>query len=144
MRSSAGKIARGVDVRADGGYAIWWPAAGFPILSLAKVAQLPEWLRAIIENLPQQRSAAIVLPDLHLLKHLIRTVAAAHEGQRNNALFWAACRAGEMVASGLLDAAATAAVLAEAATRCSLPWLEADRTAWNGIKKTGGAFGEQH
>src|SRR5262249_2497669 len=32
LRCSAGKIAAGIDVRADGGYVIWWPAAGQPVL----------------------------------------------------------------------------------------------------------------
>jgi len=29
LRCSAGRVATGVDVRADGGYVIWWPREGF-------------------------------------------------------------------------------------------------------------------
>jgi hypothetical protein len=32
LRCSTSKIARGVDVRADGGYVIWWPATSGPVL----------------------------------------------------------------------------------------------------------------
>lgn len=31
MRNSQALIAPGVDVRGDGGYAIWWPAYGYPV-----------------------------------------------------------------------------------------------------------------
>jgi len=44
LRCSAGLIAPGVDVRADGGYAIWWPANGFPVLSDAPMTDWPDWL----------------------------------------------------------------------------------------------------
>ena len=65
-------------------------------------------------------------------------VAGAREGERNSLTYWAACRAGEMVASGLLGADAAAAVIAEAAMRAGLPRAEAERTARSGIRATGG------
>jgi len=44
MRCSASRIAIGVDVRGDGGYIIWWPAAGQPVLCDSPTASWPEWL----------------------------------------------------------------------------------------------------
>jgi len=46
---------------------------------------------------------------------LIRTVHAAPEGQRHPTLFWAACRAGELVALGAIGSQAAAAALVQAA-----------------------------
>jgi hypothetical protein len=43
LRCSDGKIADGVDVRADGGYAIWWPREGFGVDDWP-LADWPEWL----------------------------------------------------------------------------------------------------
>lgn len=43
-RCSAGKIAKGVDVRACGGYIIFWPAAGLPVPCQSPLAQWPAWL----------------------------------------------------------------------------------------------------
>jgi hypothetical protein len=44
LKCSAGKIAPGIDVRAEGGYVIWWPAAGFSVVD-HPLAEWPEWLR---------------------------------------------------------------------------------------------------
>jgi hypothetical protein len=43
VAGSTGKIADGVDVRADGGYAIWWPSTGRPIED-APICEWPDWL----------------------------------------------------------------------------------------------------
>ncbi len=43
LRCSTNKIAEGVDIRADGGYAIWWPATGRPIED-HPICEWPEWL----------------------------------------------------------------------------------------------------
>jgi hypothetical protein len=139
MRCSASKIAPGIDVRGDGGYVIWWPIAGLPVLRDAPLAPWPEWLR--IQLLSPQRPAAsrATVPDGHALARLVRLVAGAGAGERNDLTYWAACRAGEMVASGLFDADAAAALIAEAATRAGLPRVEAERTARSGIR-TGGSL----
>jgi hypothetical protein len=137
LRCSAGRIASGVDVRATGGYVIWWPAAGLGVSGHSQLAAWPEWL--LPQKPPSNRHVTrLVIPDDVALQRLIRFVAGSEPGERNRITFWAACRAGEMVASGLLSASAAAAVIAEAATRAGLPASEAQRTAWSGIRTAGG------
>jgi len=138
LRCSAGWIAAGVDVRADGGYVIWWPGVGLPVISEMPVAPWPNWLRHQLSHSRRKITSRITVPDGHVLMRLVRLIAGAREGERNNLAYWAACRAGEMVASGLLDPDAAAAMIAEAATRAGLPRGEAERVAWSGIKTTGG------
>jgi hypothetical protein len=43
LRCSTSKIERGIDVRADGGLVIWWPAQFYPVRE-APVATWPDWL----------------------------------------------------------------------------------------------------
>jgi hypothetical protein len=138
LRCSAGRIAAGVDVRATGGYIIWWPAAGCPALCDAPPAAWPEWLRVQVSS-PPRPAVRVVVPSNPNLIRLIRLIAAGRPGERNSLTFWAACRAGEMVASGLLGAETAVAVLAEAATRAGLPFGEAERTARSGIRASGGS-----
>jgi hypothetical protein len=138
LRCSAGKLAPGVDVRACGGYVIWWPASGIPVVSDLPAASWPASLSAQLCKPPSPKPLRVRLPDNVLLAGLVRAVAMAHPGQRNSMTYWAACRAGEMVASGLLDAGFAADVITEAAARAGLPDVEARRTAWSGIRKTGG------
>jgi hypothetical protein len=137
VRCSASKIARGVDTHAAGGYVIWWPATGLPIISDAPRAPWPIWLRS--EFCPPRPSLSVVrVPNHNFIGKLVRLVAGATEGERNSLTYWAACRAGEMVASGLLSADTAMAVIAEAATRAGLPRAEAERTARSGIRAAGG------
>jgi hypothetical protein len=124
--------------RAAASYVVWWPDIGLPGTSEMRVVPLPNWLRHQLSHSRCQITSRITVPDGHALTRLIRLIAGAREGERNNLTYWAACRAGEMVTSGLLDLDVAAGVIAEAATRAGLPRKEAERVAWSGIKKTGG------
>lgn len=45
IRNSASQIALGIDVRGEGGYAVWWPAHGCEAIgSLEEMTEWPEWL----------------------------------------------------------------------------------------------------
>ena len=138
LRCSAGRIAAGIDVRAAGGYVIWWPAAGLSVLSKLPPATWPIWLRGQLMPAPRSITSRSIAPDAHALTRFVRLIAGARKGERNNLTYWAACRAGEMVASGLLDTNTAVAVIAEAAMRAGLSRTEAERTAWNGVNATGG------
>lgn len=138
IRCSASKIAPGVDVRGDGGYVIWWPIAGLPVLREATLARWPEWLRTQLVSPHRPAASRATVPDCRALTRLVRLVAGAREGERNDITYWAACRAGEMVASGLFGADAAVALIVEAATRAGLPPVEAERTARSGVRTGGG------
>jgi Bifunctional DNA primase/polymerase, N-terminal len=143
MRCSAGKIVLGVDTRASGGYIIWWPAAGLPVLSDAPPAPWPAWFLAEFRPKPPPSASPTGgrIPDHRFIAKLVTMVASATEGERNSLTFWCACRAGEMVAEGLLSAETAIAVITEAATRCGLPRAEAERTARSGVNTARGGHG---
>ena len=134
LRSTAGKIAPGVDTRGDGGYIIWWPAAGRPVLNDSSLAPWPAWLLDQLRTPPEasRSQRAAIIPDDRALGRLVRLVAGAPQGQRNNLAFWAACRVGEMARSGLIGLETVAAVIAAAAMRAGLSQREAERTALSG------------
>jgi hypothetical protein len=51
IRNSTGKIAPGVDVRAEGGYAIWWPSHGYEAVgSLEDITEPPAWLLELLQS----------------------------------------------------------------------------------------------
>jgi hypothetical protein len=135
---SVGRIALGIDVRGDGGYVIWWPGAGLPVLSDAALASWPDWLCWLAMPSPPPVEPRITVPDRHALAGLIRIVATARDGERNRIAFWAACRAGEMARSGLIAFDTAAVVIAEAAVQAGLPRGEAERTARSGVRAGGG------
>jgi hypothetical protein len=68
---------------------------------------------------------------------LVKVIDGTGQGERDSLAYWA-CRAGEMVTSGLLGADAAAAMIAKAAARAGSPRSETERTAWSGIRATRG------
>lgn len=135
LRCWTGRPVPGVDGRGDGGYVIWWPAAGLPVLCDAPPNSWPDWLLSeLLPATPVRRPKKVAIPDGHMLAALVRKIAGAARGERNSITFWAACRAGEMSASGLITADTAAALIASAATRSGLTQTEAERTAWSGVR----------
>jgi hypothetical protein len=122
----------------EGGYVIWWLGVGLPVISEMPVALWPHWLCHQLSHSQRPIASRITVPDDHALAGLVRLISGAREGERNNLTYWAACRAGEMVASGLLRTDAAVAIIAEAARRAGLSREEAERAAWSGIRRTGG------
>src|SRR5262249_22616891 len=61
-RCWTGRPVPGVDGRANGGYVIWWPAAGLPVLSDAPLAQWPAWLFDEIQPLRSLAQDRVTIP----------------------------------------------------------------------------------
>jgi hypothetical protein len=140
VRNSAGRLAPGVDVRGEGGYAIWWPASGCAVLCDAPPSPWPQWLLGVVLRAPSTPpSGNINLAGFEdrRLAGLVRTVALAREGGRNNSLYWCACRLAEAVAAGRIDREFGTAVLALAATRAGLPEKESRFTIASAFKRAG-------
>jgi hypothetical protein len=141
MRSWVGRPLIGVDGRGDGGYIIWWPAAGLSLISDAPLAPWPEWL--IAELKPQDvagpgtvsKSLAELLvhrtgsryADAALTNAALR-VARSSPGSRNNALNGEAYGLGRLIAAGLLDGQTVADSLAAAAMAAGLVPREIEAT----------------
>jgi hypothetical protein len=140
LTCSASKIAVGIDVRADGGYIVWWPAAGMPVLASAAQAPWPDWL---LPSTPQPRLSeyrerpASGSELLHRVQGVVAAVAMAGEGQRNTLLYWGACRIRDMIAECELDRSAgqhAVSALHEAARRAGLRDQEISRTLASAVR----------
>jgi hypothetical protein len=146
LRNSAGRVAPGVDVRADGGYCIWWPSAGLPIKD-HPLDQLPEWPVWLLPSLmtppvtppPPYPKASATRSIIPAIEGVVRTVAMSPEGQRNAITYWAAHRLRESVAEGKITEGLARNLLLEAAARAGLPPREASLTINSAMR--GGARG---
>jgi hypothetical protein len=75
--------------------------------------------------------------DIEAVAGILKVVSSAVEGNRNNATFWAACRAGEMVKAGWFTDAAAIDVLLEAAVKAGLSQHAALSTIRSGLRTVG-------
>jgi hypothetical protein len=137
VHNSQGRLAKGVDTRGEGGFVIWWPAAGYPVLCDAPPAPWPRWLSEMLWPPASPVRAGPVGPlDLRRFEGLLRTVKFAQEKQRNTKLFWAACRLGEALSRGEITAAVATAALLRAAVAAGLSEREARTTIQSGFSAT--------
>lgn len=93
-----GKLCKGVDVKSNSGYLVAPPsihASGgrYEWINQASAAYAPQWVKNILNppirrRPPGERREGRIDP-------LILFVAGSEQGERNNRLFWAACRAHE-------------------------------------------------
>ncbi|MDO0926950.1 bifunctional DNA primase/polymerase [Streptomyces sp. TG1A-8] len=136
--NSAGRLAPGIDIRGAGGYLVG-PGSrtdhgAYTAVSgtarLAPAACPPALLRLLLPA-PRTAPPAPPRPGDHG-GGLVHFVLAAHEGQRNTRLFWAACRAYE---NGLGPALLTP--LVEAARTTGLTEREARATIASAARMTG-------
>ncbi len=72
---------------------------------------------------------------------LARSVAEARTGERNATLFWAVCRAAELINAGLISSDAALAALAASGSVCGLRDSEVRATIKSGLTATGASHG---
>ena len=146
LKCSTSRIAPGVDVRADGGYIIWWPAAGHLKARDAPLSDWPDWLTPpeppkltrtpYVRAWPRPAGAPYSISVENKLRGLARYVAGSPSGQRNATVYWAACRVGELMNVGAVEPAFARDVLIEAATMASAsPEFEAQRTVVSALRR---------
>jgi hypothetical protein len=142
MRNSAGRIAPGIDTRAEGGSVVWWPAAGLAVRNAKIITDWPAWLATALER---PRILRPVEPPsirgngyaIAALRHAVRAVARAHEGSRNETLNREAFSISRFVLDGSLDPQSIADALAAAAFSIGLDRREIERTLASALRAAG-------
>ena len=139
VKCSAGKLGRHVDTRGHGGYIVWWPACGFEVLHGGALAPVPDWIVEalnpkpvpIVTRFASTRSSVTSAS----IRGALRVLAKAREGERNQALFWTACRMGEAIRAGTITENEGLALLTSVGRQTGLLDREILRTARSGINE---------
>jgi len=151
LGNSPGQLAgRGIDIRGAGGYVVApgsVHASGVlyaPADSAAPVLPAPAWLVSALRpagRLPAQRggrgtTAGPAAGSVYgRLRGALAVVLDAPQGERNNRLYWAACRAAELVAAGDVDEGTAGDLLARAAESAGLGLGESQATINSAMRR---------
>lgn len=151
LRNSARRLAPGVDVRGDGGYIVAPPSIHpdgdrYRWLDNTDPVDLPQWVIDLLTAEPESgeptRSGASGEPGgtpwgRRVLDGELSRLLSAHEGQRNNTLFHAACKVSEACKAGELDEVEGRDRLEQAASRIlNLPLDEVRATVESAWQRT--------
>jgi hypothetical protein len=139
LKNSKSVLAPGIDVKTTGGYVVAPPSVlegdrRYSWVNSPLGGDLPRLPRWAVEALKPKPKPVVVYDSKSAPKDvapLVDFVAAAGKGDRNNKLFWAACRAAE---TGLLDSKAED-LLAAAAQANGLDKIEVEKTIESARKK---------
>jgi hypothetical protein len=110
-RTGNGRLGIGVDVKANGGYIVWWPTHR-KVLMDAPIAMWPKWL--LDRQQPKREfKETYTGPAPKSVDGIVDFVRSIPEGQRNKSAYWGLCRAVEAENQGVggaVDAVANAAL----------------------------------
>lgn len=140
LRCSVSRISRGVDIRADGGYAIFWRAHACAVLCDAPAAPFPEWLIGLTRRQPLPvvtfrlaKNESLVVENVttaptpfeanwaeRALQNAFSRVSTAPCGTRNHTLNAEAYALGRLCARGWMSQSRVETALAMAARHCGL------------------------
>jgi len=145
LKSSSGRIGGekipGIDCRADGGYLIFWFAAGFLALCHEPPAPWPDWVVTELQKPAYEPPVSGPRPsvknagnDTRAREAILAKASGAAEGNRNALLFWAAARFKERVDAGTLTSGDAEALLVGAAVTAGLTKTEVTKTALSGLR----------
>jgi hypothetical protein len=143
IRNSQSRLGEHVDVRGEGGYAIWPPSPGYAVADATPAAEMPDWLvRACLKPeaaaQPQQPYTGPSQPpsDRYAAAAFdgeCKAVAEAREGTRNAQLNISAVKLGSLVAAGSLDRSTVESALTAAALSAGLDPVEIRKTIASGL-----------
>lgn len=134
VRNNASRLADGIDIRGDGGYAIMPPSAGYAVESDAEIAEWPDWLLELVLARPVKDDTAPPVTEPReplssrrleaFVEACCRQVSNAHDGAKHYTLLNMALSIG-----GVLDQAGMSEGDAAARLMSALPASTEDRDA---------------
>lgn len=133
--NSAGKLGKGIDIRSCGGYVVAPPSSingqhyQWKTHPDNGIASAPIWLSVLLNPTPKPVRKISINGD-NSVKALVKAVETAQQGQRNNILFWAACRLAE-------DKKLDKPLLLQAAQNSGISPIEAKKTIESAARKVG-------
>lgn len=145
--NSAGRVGPGIDVRGSRGYLVGPGSTGrsgqyvfHPQLGYTPPQPVPAPLLTLMQPPPPApvRAQPVFLRTRDgALDGLVRVVLRSQEGNRNSALYWAACQSWAHVNGGHLDASTAERALVDAAVAVGLGEAAARRT-FSSARRTAG------